>query len=168
MYTNSLRFTTLQHFLSENEIIKGNNVHESNTYIKTNNTYIYIHWVTNSLQPVVDSADLVQQVFLDATHLFKSLSTACRSLCNLRLRGPSEPDGRERAVRAWWPREDRQSLMAERGPSERGPSEPNGRESTVRAWCVEVLGIWLHSTTRNYVSSPFVGMMKFAFLYHSL
>ena len=26
-------YNTLQHFLSENKIIKGNNVHESNTYI---------------------------------------------------------------------------------------------------------------------------------------
>ena len=27
-------YNTLQHFLSENQIIKGNNVHESNTYIR--------------------------------------------------------------------------------------------------------------------------------------
>ena len=29
-------YNTLQHFLSENKIIKGNNVHESNTYILMN------------------------------------------------------------------------------------------------------------------------------------
>ena len=35
-------YNTLQHFLSKNKIIKGNNVHESNTYIRTNNAY-YIY-----------------------------------------------------------------------------------------------------------------------------
>ena len=36
-------YNTLQHFLSGNKIIKGNNVHESNTYIRTKNAYNYIH-----------------------------------------------------------------------------------------------------------------------------
>ena len=34
-------YNTLQHFLTENKIIKGNNAHESNAYIKTNNACIY-------------------------------------------------------------------------------------------------------------------------------
>ena len=42
---------TLQHFLSENKISKGNNVHESNTYIciyiRTNHAYIYIYTHTH-------------------------------------------------------------------------------------------------------------------------
>ena len=32
-------YNTLQHFLSENKIIKGNNVHESNKYVRTNKKY---------------------------------------------------------------------------------------------------------------------------------
>ena len=34
-------YNTLQHFLSESKIAEGNKVHESNTYITTNNVYIY-------------------------------------------------------------------------------------------------------------------------------
>ena len=36
-------YNTLQHFLTENKIIEGNNVHESNASIKTNNASIYIY-----------------------------------------------------------------------------------------------------------------------------
>ena len=56
MYKNSLHFTTLQHFLSENKIIKGNKVHESNTYIRTNTAYIYIYKKIQSTCAVWEAA----------------------------------------------------------------------------------------------------------------
>ena len=43
VYKLTALYNTLQHFLSENKIIKGNNVHASNTYIRTNNASIYTH-----------------------------------------------------------------------------------------------------------------------------
>ena len=36
-------YNTLQHFLNEDKIIKGNNVHASNTYIYKNQPCIYIY-----------------------------------------------------------------------------------------------------------------------------